>query len=89
MGMRYVVSALIGAFCLFAIFAAIKTVRHLSQRQGSTGAIRTKQSRQAEYDRLTALPRGSGWSLRTSEPTAQLFVPSVRWPTRGPDKKTA
>jgi hypothetical protein len=57
MDMRYVVSALIGAFCLFAILAAITTARHLSQREGSTGTVRTKQSRQAEYDRLTALPR--------------------------------
>jgi hypothetical protein len=57
MDMRYFVSALIGAFCLFAIFAAITTARHLSLREGSTGTVRTKQSRQAEYDRLTAFPR--------------------------------
>jgi hypothetical protein len=59
MDMRYVVSALIGAFCLFAIFAAITTARHLSLREGSTGTVPTKQSRQAEYDRLTALPWGA------------------------------
>ena len=59
MDMRYVVSALIGAFCLIAIFAAITTARHLFQREGSTGTVRTKQTRQVEYDRLTALPRGA------------------------------
>jgi hypothetical protein len=45
MDMRYVISALIGAFCLFAIFAAVTTARHLSLREGSTGTVRTKQSR--------------------------------------------
>jgi hypothetical protein len=40
MDMRYVVSALIGAFCLFAIFAAITTARHLSQREGASGTHR-------------------------------------------------
>jgi hypothetical protein len=53
MDTRYVVSALIGAFCLFALFAAITTARHLSQREGaSAGTVRTKQSRQEETDRL-------------------------------------
>jgi uncharacterized membrane protein len=58
MDTRYVVSALIGAFCLFAIFAAITTARHLSQREGSTNTVRTKQTSQAEYDHLTGLPAG-------------------------------
>jgi hypothetical protein len=58
MDMRYVISALIGVFCLFAIFAAVTTARHLSLREGSTSTVRTKQSRQAEYDRLAALPLG-------------------------------
>jgi hypothetical protein len=39
MDMRYVVSALIGAFCLFAIFAAITTARRLSQREGRPGPL--------------------------------------------------
>jgi hypothetical protein len=56
MDTRYVFSALIGAFCLFAIFAAITIARHLSQREGAAGSVKTKQSRQAEYVRLTALP---------------------------------
>jgi hypothetical protein len=56
MDTRYVFSALIGVFCLFVIFAAITTARHLSQREGPAGGGKTKQSRQAEYDRLTALP---------------------------------
>jgi hypothetical protein len=56
MDTRHVISALIGAFCLFAIFAAITTARHLSQRDGSVRALKTKQSRQAEYDRLAASP---------------------------------
>jgi hypothetical protein len=57
MDTRYLFSALIGAFCLFAIFAAITTARHLSQREGATSTVKTKQSRQADYVRLTALPR--------------------------------
>jgi type II secretory pathway component PulK len=60
MDTRYLFSALIGAFCLVAIFAAITTARHLSQREGAAGALKTKQSRQAEHVRLTALHIGSG-----------------------------
>jgi hypothetical protein len=57
MDTRYVFSALIGAFCLFVIFAAITTVRHLSQREGAADTGKTKQSRQVGYVRLTASPR--------------------------------
>jgi hypothetical protein len=60
MDTRYLFSALIGAFCLFAIFAAITTARHLSQREGAAGTLNTKQSRQAKHVRLTALHAGSG-----------------------------
>jgi hypothetical protein len=60
MDTRYLFSALIGAFCLFVIFAAITTARHLSQREGAAGGLKTKQSRQAEHVRLTALHAGSG-----------------------------
>jgi hypothetical protein len=56
MDRRHIFSALIGAFCLFSIFAAITSARHLAQREVG-GSIREKQSRQAGYDRLTALPR--------------------------------
>jgi hypothetical protein len=56
MDTRYIFSALIGAFCLFAIFAVITTARHLSLRQGSAGTVKAKQSGRAEYNRLTALP---------------------------------
>jgi hypothetical protein len=44
--MRYIFSALIGAFCLFVIFAAITTARHLSQRDIG-GPLEIKHSRQA------------------------------------------
>jgi hypothetical protein len=37
MDARYLISALIGAFCLFAIFVAITTARYLSQREGGGG----------------------------------------------------
>jgi hypothetical protein len=57
MDTRYIFSALIGAFCLVLIFAAITTARHLSQREVG-GSHKAKQGRQAEYDRLTALPWG-------------------------------
>ena len=60
MDTRYLFSALIGAFCLFAIFIAITTARYLSQREGAAGTLKTKQSRQAEYVRLTGLHAGSG-----------------------------
>jgi hypothetical protein len=60
MDARYLISALIGAFCLFAIFVAITTARYLSQGEGAAGALKTKQSRQTEYVRLTALQAGSG-----------------------------
>jgi hypothetical protein len=53
MDTRYVFSALIGAFCLFLIFAVITTARHLSQREVG-GSLKAKQSRQAQYVRLTA-----------------------------------
>jgi hypothetical protein len=57
MNTRYIFSALIGGFCLFAIFAAITTARHLSHREGASRTpVKTKQSRPAEYSRLTALP---------------------------------
>jgi hypothetical protein len=56
MDTRYVFSALIGAFCLFVILAAITTARHLSQREGAANTVKTKQNRQTEYIRLTALP---------------------------------
>jgi len=48
MDTRYVFSALIGAFCLFLIFAVITTARHLSQREVG-GPLKAKQSRQTEY----------------------------------------
>jgi hypothetical protein len=50
MDTRYVFSALIGAFCLFLIFAVITTARHLSQREVG-GPLKAKQGRQAEYVR--------------------------------------
>ena len=57
MDTRYVFSALIGALCLFLIFAVITTARRLSQREVG-GSLKGKQGRQAEYVRLTALPWG-------------------------------
>ena len=48
MDARYVFSALIGAFCLFLIFAVITTARHLSQREVG-GPLKAKQSRQTGY----------------------------------------
>ena len=56
MDTRYVFSALIGAFCLFLIFAVITTARYLAQREVG-GSLKAKQGRQAEYVRLTAVPR--------------------------------
>jgi hypothetical protein len=56
MDTRYVISALIGVFCVFAIFAAITTARHLSLRESAPATVKAKQSRPAEYNRLTALP---------------------------------
>ena len=57
MDTRYVLSALIGVFCLFAIFAAITTARHLSQRESPQGGLPIKQSHRAQYYPLTAVHR--------------------------------
>jgi hypothetical protein len=51
---RFIISALIGAFCLFAIFAAVTTARHLSLREGAASTVKAKQSCLAEYNRLVA-----------------------------------
>jgi hypothetical protein len=56
---RFMVSALIGAFCAAIIFAAITTVRHVSNRaepvmvrpDAAVPYRLGKQSRQVEYDR--------------------------------------